>query len=155
MLVLLTSFSSSVLADEASAFENSLKAFQTDGCTLFVDGTAKKPELWRHCCVEHDMRYWFGGSKKDMDQTDLRLRECVKDVAGPAWAELIYMGVRTGHYSPIKNKSKWSWGWTIQREKTPLTSIESDYAISEIRRLPFDPDMLEEFIQRNFKNHVE
>jgi hypothetical protein len=147
------SISASAQTDSASSFTNSLKTFETDGCTMFVDGTASRHNLWRHCCVEHDMRYWFGGDQKDMDKTDLRLKTCVKEVAGATWAELIYIGVRTGHKSPVKNKTHWGWGWTTLRANTPLDPSEDDYIIQEVRRLPFDSDLLEKFIDRNFNNH--
>lgn len=132
---------------------NSLNAFVTDGCTMFIDGPPRKPKLWKHCCLEHDVRYWFGGDQSDMDKADLRLKECINDVAGTAWAELIYTGVRLGHYSPAKNKTHWSWGWTSNRPKIPLESSEKIYIIEEIRRLPFDIDFLETFIKRNFNNY--
>ncbi|MGZ3788729.1 MAG: hypothetical protein ACXVLQ_09415 [Bacteriovorax sp.] len=138
------------------ALDNSLKAFETDGCTMFVDGPASKPGLWRHCCVEHDMRYWFGGDASDMDNTDLRLKSCVNEVAGSSWAELIYTGVRIGHASPIKHKTHWGWGWTKERPNTKITEEESLYVIEELRRLPFDREVIEKFIERNFKtNHDE
>lgn len=142
--------------DSSFALDNTLKTFETDGCTLFVDGPPSRPGLWRHCCVEHDMRYWFGGDTFDMDNTDLRLKACVNEVAGGTWAELIYRGVRAGHASPIKNKTHWGWGWTKERPNTKLTSEESLYVIEELRRLPFDQDVIEKFIERNFKtNHVK
>jgi hypothetical protein len=135
----------------ASSLKNSLKPFETDGCTMFVDGPPDKPELWKHCCVEHDMRYWFGGDMLDRDQTDLQLRSCVQVVAGASWAELIYLGVRAGHRSPIKNKTQWSWGWSEARQNTKLTPAETEYVISELRRLPFDRTIIEKFIERNFR----
>lgn len=143
----------SAQAGSESTLNNSLKTFETDGCTMFVDGTPSKPGLWKHCCVEHDMRYWFGGDQKDMDKTDLRLKACVKDVAGATWAQLIYAGVRTGHTSPVKNKTHWGWGWTTERSNTPLSPSENEYIIEEVRRLPYDSDLLEKFINRNFNNH--
>ncbi len=144
-------FTSSTLASS-----NTLRPFVTDGCTLFAEGTKEHPELWRHCCVEHDMRYWFGGDAADLDKTDLRLKACVQDVAGLTWAEIIYRGVRIGHSSPIKNKTHWSWGWIFERANIPLSKPENDYIISELRRLPMDQDVIEQFIDRNFKKtHVK
>ncbi|MDD4974088.1 MAG: hypothetical protein PHY93_07035 [Bacteriovorax sp.] len=153
ILFSLLSLSASAQTDSVSTINNSLKTFETDGCTMFIDGTPSKPGLWKHCCVEHDMRYWFGGDQKDMDKTDLRLKACVKEVAGAMWAELIYTGVRVGHSSPVKNKTHWAWGWTIERANAPLSSMESDYIIEEVRHLPYDQDLLEKFIERNFNNH--
>jgi hypothetical protein len=129
---------------------NSLKPFFTDGCTLFVDGPPGKPELWRHCCVEHDVRYWFGGSEKDLDKTDMKLKSCVNKVAGPVWAEVIYQGVRLGHKSPIKNKTHWSWGWMIERENKALNPFEALYVIDELKRLPMDRKFIDQFILHNF-----
>lgn len=132
-----------------------LKPFETDGCTLFVDGTLKKPGLWKHCCVEHDLRYWFGGDKADMDLTDLRLKSCVQEVAGASWASLIYNGVRAGHNSPVKAKTHWSWGWTVERPDSKLSREESLYVIEELRRLPMDALLIEKFIEKNFGKTYE
>ena len=139
-----------VLSVSASEQKNTLKPFFTDGCTLFVDGPPGQPELWRHCCVAHDLRYWFGGSNHDLDKTDLKLKACVENVAGPVWAEVIYQGVRLGHKSPIKNKTHWSWGWMIERENKGLNLIESLYVIEELKLLPMDREFIDSFILRNF-----
>ena len=50
-----------------------LKPFATDYCTLYVEGTHQQPNLWRHCCVEHDLYFWAGGSLDDKKATDLNL----------------------------------------------------------------------------------
>jgi len=144
-----------LISTNAFAIENSLHPFETDGCTMFVDGPLKRPGLWRHCCEEHDMRYWFGGDKADMDKTDLRLKECVNEVAGPRWANVIYKGVRAGHSAPVKNKMKWSWGWITERPLVKLNTEEEFYVLSELRRLPYDPAIIEKFIERNFKHEHE
>lgn len=139
------------MAESSQLPSNTLKTFETDGCTLFVDGTPKNPGLWRHCCLLHDMRYWFGGDKRNLDQADLVLKSCVNEVAGPSWAELIYLGVRTGHYSPIKNKTFWGWGWVTPRPSTLLSIDEITYIREEVRRLPYDSEILEIFIDQNLK----
>lgn len=132
--------------------ESKLKAFETDGCTMFLDGTPRQPGLWRSCCVEHDLRYWFGGSQQDMDQTDLRLKACVQTIAGEQWARTIYAGVRAGHYSPIKNKSAWNWGWTFKREKISLNQEEIKIAQAELKQLRLENENvnIDEFIKANF-----
>lgn len=127
-----------------------LSPFETDGCTMFIDGPVSKPELWRHCCVEHDLRYWFGGTQLDMDKTDLRLKECVQKVAGATWGTLIYNGVRAGHHSPIKNKYQWGWAWSVKREKIPLTSAESAFVLSELRLLNIPEVNMEDFLNIYF-----
>jgi hypothetical protein len=134
--------------------ELKLKPFETDGCTMFVDGTSSEPTLWRHCCVEHDLRYWFGGSETDMDTTDLRLKSCVQKAAGDYWAGLIYKGVRAGHYSPIKNKHNWSWAWSVPRNKVALTPEEVSYVISQLKNITLEEVVIEDFIKTNFPNQT-
>lgn len=127
-----------------------LKTFESDGCTMFVDGTPSKPGLWSHCCLEHDLRYWYGGELTDMDHSDLELKACVKAVAGDRWANLIYNGVRAGHSSPVKSKFAWSWGWEPLRKDEKLSSDESAYVKEEIRHLPLDPQFIEAFLKKYF-----
>ena len=130
--------------------EIKLKTFETDGCTMFVDGPKGQRNLWKHCCVEHDLRYWFGGSSEDMDAADLRLKSCVEKVGGKKWANLMYTGIRAGHYSPIKFKYRWGWAWSVRRKTTPLTQEEVVYVISELRTLNLDDISVDEFIKTNF-----
>jgi hypothetical protein len=76
--------------------------FVTDGCTGYRDGTRQDPNLWRACCVEHDLHFWAGGTKAMRDATDLRLRDCVRATGQKTEAEIIYLGVRLGSLSPVK-----------------------------------------------------
>jgi hypothetical protein len=142
-------FLSTLISQQVHA-QLSLKAFETDGCTLFIDGPPHSPGLWNHCCEEHDMRYWFGGSVKDMNKADLRLKACVAEVAGQSWAQVIYAGVKLGHLSPIKNKTHWGWGWYVKRLNLPLNEIETNYVIEELHRLPYDETIIDKFIELNF-----
>jgi hypothetical protein len=128
-----------------------LKPFESDGCTMFVDGPAGKPHLWSHCCFEHDLRYWFGGSKVQMKSTDLELKKCVKDVAGSFWANLIYDGVVTGHSSPIKSKYHWSWAWEPKRKDLELSQAEKVYVEDQLWKLNLDPQMTTDFIEKYLK----
>lgn len=130
------------------AYAGQLKPFESDACTMFSNGTVTQPKLWEHCCFEHDLRYWFGGSKSDVDASDLELRSCVKKVAGQRWANLIYNGVRTGHSSPVKSKYAWSWGWDPSRDLNPLSNEEIEYVKSELSKLPLDNKFRDEFIQK-------
>lgn len=121
-----------------SLFAAELKDFEFDGCTLFVDGTRDQPKLWSHCCLMHDLKYWIGGEKTKLDLADLALKQCVTKAAGKYWADLIYVGVRTGHHSPIKNKYSWSWGWSPKRAYSKLDEKEIDYIIEKFSELNFE-----------------
>lgn len=92
------------------ATQLSPKPFTSDYCTFFPNGTPSRPQLWRDCCFKHDQDYWLGGSSEEQLKSDIELKECVTQVAGDLYGFIIYWGVRIGHYSPIKHKTKWGWG---------------------------------------------
>lgn len=122
-----------------------LKSFETDYCTYFPEGTIFRPGVWKECCFNHDLRYWFGGSKKDMKKADLKLKSCVSRKAGSFYGNMMYYGVRAGHLSPIKNKRKWSWGWKKKRSFAPLSEPEIRIINQNLDQLDLDPQFLKEF----------
>ncbi len=90
--------------------------FETDLCTMFIDGTKQDPTKWAHCCVKHDLNYWVGGSAHDMDQADLDLKSCVTKADTEFMGKLMYFGVRAGKKSPFKLKGKtWGNAWVKAR----------------------------------------
>lgn len=149
LMSILFTFTSAEKAISAETLK--LKNFETDYCTMFLDGPTNQPGLWKHCCLEHDLRYWFGGSERDMDRSDLKLMSCVTKAAGENWGKLIYYGVRTGHHSPIKNKYQWSWGWETKRKNNLLTTEETTYVLSELKKINLQEINMEEFIRDNFE----
>jgi hypothetical protein len=127
-----------------------LKPFVSDGCTMYPDGTRDEPKKWRHCCFEHDLRYWFGGTKTEQKIADLRLKQCVTNAAGDFQGNLMYTGIRLGHLSPIKSKWHWNWGWRQKRKNfSPLSEKEREIATMEVRKLDLPEDFKEDFIARN------
>lgn len=107
------------------ASENNLKPFVTDFCTGYPEGTVLHPQLWRHCCVEHDLYLWAGGSPKDRVQVDKGLLSCVQKTGATINGSLIYWGVRLGNLSPIKfEDKKWGNGWIKPRGTEALTYDE-------------------------------
>ncbi len=90
---------------------NELKPFTTDGCSLWIDGTPEQPNLWRHCCVAHDLDYWKGGSEAQRKQSDARIQACVKEAQGPGMANYIYKNVRWGGSPYWMNHYRWGYGW--------------------------------------------
>lgn len=99
------SLSFSVLAED-------LKPFTTDFCTGYMEGPASEPMKWAHCCVEHDLNFWVGGTADERNTADLGLKKCVADTGEPEQAQIIFMGVRLGYYSPYHIKDKrWGNGW--------------------------------------------
>ncbi len=126
ILLLLTIFS----LNSWAMSDPDLKPFATDYCTLYVEGTHEQPNLWRHCCVEHDLYFWAGGSLDDKKATDLRLKECVKKTGANIQAVLIYTAVVIGGHSPVHIKAK-QWGntWENRPRYLSLTETETSEAI--------------------------
>lgn len=101
------------------------KPFVTDYCTLYVEGTRAQPNLWRHCCLEHDLYCWAGGSLDDKNVSDLKLKACVQMTGARTQAILIYAAVVIGGHSPIHIKSK-QWGNTWENRPRYLSLTESE-----------------------------
>ncbi len=94
--------------------EELVRPFATDGCTFFVNGTLDQPELWKDCCLEHDLHLWAGGSTESRNRTDLRLRDCVTEKGQPDIAALMYAGVAMGRHSGVKIPGKqWGNAWAV------------------------------------------
>ena len=79
------------------------KPFTSDGCTLSPD--------WEvlHCCVEHDMDYWCGGTKEERKTTDRVFRDCVEEKSETV-GTLYWIGVRGGGISYIPVPWRWGYG---------------------------------------------
>ena len=92
-----------------------LRPFKTDYCTAFPEGTISQPDLWKHCCLIHDLHFWAGGTRKERDLMDINFKECIAETGMPRTAEMMYQAVRAGSHSPFQFKGKhWGNGW---REK--------------------------------------
>lgn len=100
---------------------SSISPFETDYCTNYPEGTKTEPELWKHCCLKHDLDFWVGGTKKERLAADLEFRSCIEKTGSPYQARMMYLAVRLGSYSPIKYPNrKWSNGWQDRPDFTPL-----------------------------------
>lgn len=90
---------------------NELKPFTTDGCSLWMDGTLEQPNLWRHCCVAHDLDYWKGGSEEQRQLSDENIQACVNEAQGSGMASYMYKNVRWGGSPYWMNYYRWGYGW--------------------------------------------
>ncbi len=110
-LILFMSYSQKLVAQ--FKVENN---FKPDQCTNFPSGN------WGHCCFEHDLVYWVGGTFTDRKKADSRLMSCVNRMKGPGY--LMYEGVR------MFGSNYWGAAWGSQN-RVPLTSIEKELVLSE------------------------
>lgn len=111
-----------------------LKPFTTDGCSLFPNGTLAHKSLWLNCCIEHDKRYWRGGSYSERVDADIALKACVAQVGQPEIAELMLSGVRVGGTPYFPTKFRWGYGWDYPRGYKTLTEEEMQIVQSEVAR---------------------
>ena len=129
-----------------------LKTFSTDYCTGFAEGTKSRPDLWKHCCLEHDLYLWAGGTKDERDEADLHLKSCVAETGVRKIAEIMYLGIRAGRYSPVSIPGM-HWGNAFYDEPTykKLTESEIGYIESEIMN---GYDFISVEIKNNFINSL-
>ncbi len=123
-----------------------LAPFTTDGCTFWLDGPPGQPNLWRHCCVAHDLAYWQGGSSAQRLQADQQFKACMHASHSALVANHVYWNVRVGGtpYSPTPYR--WGYGWPYWEGNKPrgyrLPSTEEQQQIQQ--RLPAAQQRLED-----------
>lgn len=103
-----------------------LKLFSTDFCTAYPEGTRSRPDLWKHCCIEHDLYFWAGGSLEERKKADLNLKSCVEKTGETEQARLIYLAVSIGGNSPIRFRTReWGNAWSNRPRYLTLTEQET------------------------------
>lgn len=107
-----------------SSNADTLKAFTSDGCSVFPDGTFKQKELWLSCCIQHDYDYWQGGTYQQRLASDQALQSCVAKVGQPEIAALMLAGVRVGGTPYLPTKFRWGYGWSYPRWYGELSEQE-------------------------------
>lgn len=114
----------SLFLSSAFAQTSELKTFKTDYCTNYPEGTPAHPNLWKHCCLMHDMFFWAGGTPSERVAADKHLLACVEATGEPRHARLMYSAIRLTSYSPIKYPDKrWGNGWE-NRDDLQKLSVE-------------------------------
>ena len=112
-----------------------LSDFTSDGCSLFMDGTFKQPDLWRECCLKHDMAYWQGGTKKERIEADLTFKLCVEKKTGdPILAKVMYEAVRAGGGPHFPTWYRWGYGWPVGRGYQKLSNEEKELANLKLKK---------------------
>lgn len=103
-LICLLSIAPPVVAD-------TLKPFATDGCSMWIDGPPGSPNLWRHCCVAHDLAYWAGGTEEQRKHADEAMKLCIQNAQQPMIASHTYNSVRMGGGPYWPSTYRWGYGW--------------------------------------------
>ena len=106
-----------------------LKPFQSDGCSIFPDGTLFEQNLWLKCCDAHDYSYWKGGTYEQKESADKELETCVSKVGEPEVAAFMLLGVTVGGSPLFPTPYRWGYGWPYPKgygelSETELTQVE-------------------------------
>lgn len=82
-----------------------MKVFKPNGCSWWPDGN------YLSCCDQHDLDYFYGGSRLARKASDARLFECVAKQNSYTMAWVMWIGVRVfGH--PWMPARSWRWGYS-------------------------------------------
>lgn len=119
--ILLILLCSGITATQAG---DTLKAFSSDGCSLFPDGHLNSRELWLPCCTAHDKAYWQGGTWQQRLDADRQLKQCVAALGEHIVAGLMLNGVRLGGSPYWPTRFRWGYGWDYLRGYKPLDEQE-------------------------------
>ncbi len=110
-----------------------IRAFKSDGCSHFPDGTVKQRDLWCECCITHDIAYWQGGSKLQKKTADKVLRDCVLNKTGNRLlADAMYYGVTVGGSPVYPIGYRWGFGWSYGRGFKTLSDQEKHQVESKL-----------------------
>lgn len=106
------------------SFGADLKAFTSDGCSAFPNGTNKQSTLWLTCCTTHDHAYWQGGTYNQRVEADVALQQCVSALGEKEIALLMLTGVRVGGSPFFPTKFRWGYGWPYPKFYGKLSDQE-------------------------------
>jgi hypothetical protein len=82
-----------------------VKPFLTDGCSRVIDAE------WNiDCCIEHDIRYWCGGSAEQREAADRAFGACVTGHSAAIVGEGMELGVRVGGHPVWPTGYRWGYG---------------------------------------------
>lgn len=150
-LAILVLSSSCAFARLQTEYVSHIDPFTTDGCSVSPEGTPEHRGAWLHCCIEHDVSYWQGGSKAKKLKADQRLRSCIEDAGYDQIAKLYYYAVRAGGTPNLDTSWRWAYGWPYKIGYRELTKEQLQSVQEE---LEFVPQISEEYIRRYFEENI-
>ena len=125
-------------------FAAELSPFRSDGCSVFPDGTRAEQQLWRRCCITHDVAYWKGGTVSERRSADDALQSCVSKLGEPSVGLVMLLGVRVGGSPFWPTPFRWGYGWPYPRAYGPLTETEQQQVEATLQLASFQVDSLDD-----------
>lgn len=111
-----------------------LKDFKSDGCSLFPDRSLISENDWCDCCLEHDIAYWRGGTKKERKEADSIFKNCIEEKTGNKFlAGTMHLGVRAGASPYFYAWYRWGFGWPYGRFYKKLSDDELSLAEEKLQ----------------------
>ncbi len=100
---------------EETIGEQPRNQFVFDGCTLWPDQVFGSN--FTSACLEHDIRYWVGGSDAMRQEADLALKESIMHTGsfGEILAPIMHAGVRFAGDSLITKAVGANWGFGFNK----------------------------------------
>ncbi len=114
---------------------HSIEPFSSDKCSYYAEGTITEQNLWCHCCVQHDIYYWMGGTEQQRSEADDTFKQCIKDSGAPANAQLMWLGVRLGGGPISIADHRWGFGWPDHRSYQALSDEEQSMLAKKLAGL--------------------
>ena len=88
--------------------------FVSDGCSGGLSWVWRRvyhvPPPWEGACVDHDRRYWRGGTPAERLDADRELRERIAGTGHPAIARIAFWAVRAGGHPWWPLPWRWNFG---------------------------------------------
>lgn len=126
-----------------SPSEKILRPFNSDGCSTAPDGVplTKNKNIWTECCIQHDLKYWVGGTAEDARLADSNLRQCIKDKNYPITAAVFETFVKLLGGPNSDRSYRWGYGWNYRRSYGALGEEEISQVDGLIKN-EFDENMI-------------
>lgn len=112
----------------STQLKNTLYPFTSDGCSVVPDGTLTNRTKWRKCCVQHDLKYWIGGTAEERKIADAALGACIGKIQNEVVGDIYYWGVRLAGGPNQLATYRWGYGWKYNRGYKALATSELEKA---------------------------
>lgn len=115
--------------------DGAIEPFTSDRCSYYTEGTLSQQNLWCHCCIEHDVYYWMGGSKQQRVDADRRFKDCIAATGAEKSAGLMWIGVRMFGGPWNISDYRWGFGWPYYRPYRELEVPQQKVLASQLNQL--------------------
>jgi hypothetical protein len=126
-------------ASATEFYRNQIQPFASDGCSASPNGVPyESNKKWLHCCVEHDVSYWKGGTSEEKLNADKTFESCVTKESNSIIGKIMYLGVRGGGSQGGPTSWNWGYGWVVPRGYVALSETELFFVNQQLEKVPKD-----------------